>query len=377
MKKIAIVYDWMDKWGGVERVLLTLHQMFPDADFYTSSYDPEKASWAKDINIKTSFIQKLPSFIKGSRVISLPFYSFAFESFNFNQYDIVISVTSSFAKAVITKAGTYHICILLTPNRFLWILPNDYLSQGFKILFFKTYLNYLKKYDQIIANRPDRIISISNTVKDRCLKYYKRESEVIYPPFDIQYWDDVKYQISNIKNSYQISKITKQYFLVVSRLEKYKKVDLVIETFNQLPSKQLIIVGIGSEINKLKKFAKNNITFLGKVTDLELAKLYSNAQALIMPQEEDFGYVSLEAQFFGCPVISYSKGGAKETVIEHKTGIFFDHQTSNGLKSALEQFETISYNLKDGTRRLGLKNAKRFEKQIFINKFLKVIDFRG
>lgn len=373
-KKIAIVYDWIDKWGGVERVLLQLHEMFPEAIFYTSYFDQETASWAKDLNIKTSFLQRFPSFIKKSRILSFPFYPFIFESFDFSQYDLVISVTSSFAKSIITKPGTRHLCYLLTPPRYLWSHQKDYLRNQLVDYLLGGYLALVKKWDYVAAQRPDKIISISEIVKKRCLRYYQRESEVIYPGFDTNYWKNIKNQISKIKETDQISKIlrNKKYFLVISRLEPYKKVDLVVKVFNKL-KENLVIVGEGTEEKKLKRMAGKNVIFLSKLTDEELGYLYSNAQALIMPQEEDFGYVSLEAQFFGCPVIAYKKGGALETVIDGKTGIFFANQNERSLRKAIERFNKIKYNLKNKIREFGMKNIERFSKEKFIDNFLKIL----
>jgi len=373
-KKIAIVYDWIDKWGGVERVLLTLHEMFSEADFYTSYFDQETASWAKDLKIKMSFLQKFPGFIKKNRILSFPFYPFAFESFDFSNYDLVISVTSSFAKSIITKPGTRHLCYLLTPTRYLWSHQKDYLRNQLVGYLLGGYLALVKKWDWVAGQRPDKIISISETVKKRCLKYYKRESEVIYPGFDINYWKNIKDQISKIKETDQISKIlrNKKYFLVISRLEPYKKIDLVVKVFNKLKD-VLVIVGEGTEEKKLKKMAGKNIIFLSKLSDEELGSLYLNAQALIMSQEEDFGYVSLEAQFFGCPVIAYKKGGALETVIDGKTGIFFANQNERSLRKAIERFNKIRYNLKNKIRELGMKNIERFSKEKFIDNFLKIL----
>ncbi len=376
-KKIAIVYDWIDKWGGVERVLLTLHRMFPEAVFYTSYFDPGKVAWAKDLKIKTSFIQKLPEFIKKSRIMSLPFYPFAFESFNFNEFDLVISVTSSFAKSVITKPKTKHICYLLTPTRFLWSHQQDYFKKN---AINNCYFKQLKNWDFVTAYRPDRIISISQTTADRCIKYYHRQSEVIYPPFNVEYWNNIKSKVKEIprlpRRNVGIARnddgASKKFFLVVSRLEPYKKVDLVVQLINQLDI-GLIVVGEGSEEKKLKKMVGKNVTFLSKLTDQELASLYSTAEALIMPQEEDFGLVSLEAQFFGCPVIAYKKGGASETVIDEKTGIFFDNQNQKSLGKAIERFNKIKYNLRNNVREFGLKNVERFNEQNFINSFMKII----
>ena len=163
-KKIAVVYDWLDKWGGVERVLLTLHEMFPRAIFYTSYYNSEQAAWAKDLRIRTSFIQKLPDFIRGSRLISFPFYPYAFETFDFSDFNLVISVTSAFAKSIISKPGTRHICYLLTPMRYLWSHPKDYFANKFLNSLISPYLANLRNWDFIAAQRPDKIISISRTV---------------------------------------------------------------------------------------------------------------------------------------------------------------------------------------------------------------------
>ncbi|MEK7110080.1 MAG: glycosyltransferase [Patescibacteria group bacterium] len=370
-KRVAIVYDWIDKWGGVERVLLNLHEMFPDADFYTSYFDKEKAGWAKDLRIKTSFLQNFPDFIKKSRILSFIFYPFAFESFDFSEYDSVISVTSSFAKAIITKPGTKHICYLLTPTRYLWSHEKSYFKNRFLRSLVMGYLEIIKKWDFVAAQRPDKIISISETVRKRCLKYYKRNSEVIYPGFDTNYWKNIKNQISPLRSSSFAGQAKiKNYYLVVSRLEPYKKVDLVVQSFNRLKY-NLVIVGEGSQEDKLKQMAGSNITFMSKLSDIELGSLYLNAQALIMPQEEDFGYISLESQFFGCPIIAYKKGGAIETVIDGKTGLFFDHQSKQSLRRAIERFDKIKYNLRASVLKFGLKNIERFNKEKFVDNFLK------
>jgi len=379
-KRIAIVYDWLDKWGGVERVLLTFHEMFPDAHWYTSYFDGKKATWAREMNIKTSFIQKLPGFIKKSRILSLPFYPYAFECFDFSEYDVVISITSSFAKGIITKPGIKHICYLLTPTRWLWGMTDEYLVKSEKLKvkslkqkFINTItqpmITKLREWDYIAAQRPDKIISISNAVSKRCSKYYRRESEVIYPPFDIEYWSKLKSQISKLKSRSQILKLTKKnFYLVVSRLEPYKLVDLAVKVFNKR-EEMLVIVGKGSQKSRLQKMAGKNILFLENLTDLELVNLYNHAQALIMPQEEDFGYGALEAQFFGCPVIAYSRGGACETVKDGVTGVFFHEQEYVALTDAIARFHTLAYNLRSN---LAKKNDifDKFAKERFKKLFL-------
>jgi len=197
-RKMAIVYDWIDKWGGVERILLTLHEVFPKADFYTSYYNSEKAPWARSLNIKTSFIQRLPNFIKNNRVLSFFLYPYAFEAFDFTDYDLIISVTSSFAKAIITKPKTVHINYLLTPTRYIWVSPKLYLNDLLFKIISAIFLDRLKKWDFIAAQRPDKIISISETVAKRCKKYYHRQSEIIYPGFDRKYWTEIRLKTKNI-----------------------------------------------------------------------------------------------------------------------------------------------------------------------------------
>ncbi len=376
-QRIAIVYDWMDKWGGVERVLLTLHELFPEATFYTSYYDEKTATWAKDFNIKTSFIQKLPNFVKKSRVLSLLLYPYAFESFDFSKYDLVISVTSSFAKGIITRPETQHICYLLTPTRYLWLYPEEYLKNSFQKTIGGFLLHELRKWDFIAAQRPDKYIGIANIIAQRCKSIYKRPCEMIYPPFDWEYWNSIQLRITNYE--LQITKKfeqlkSKKYFLVVSRLEQYKKIDLAIQTFNSRKDETLVIVGKGSQKEDLQKIAGENIIFIEHVTDEELGLLYQNAQALIMCQEEDFGYVSLEAQFFGCPVIAYGKAGALETVIRDQTGLFFNQQTEYSLCKALDSFHMMSYNLTLTTEKHGKEHLKKFSKEKFKEEFLNQIE---
>ena len=344
-RKVALVYDWVDKWGGVERLLLVLHKMYPNAPLYTSFYNRKAAPWAKGIRIKTSFMQDLPEFIKGNRVLSLPFFPFAFRSFDLSKYDTVISVSSALAKGISTEPKTKPIAIILTPPRFLWSHQKEYLRGSIKHLI-EPLLSILKKMDFKVSQRPDKLFAISEHVQKRIKKYYKRDSEVLYPPFDFAYWKKIKKQNSTKKfkpSFYFIPK--KEYFLVVSRLEKYKKIDLVIRKLNII-KKPLIIVGTGTEEKALKHIASDNILFLKNLTDSEVAYLYTYAKALIMPQNEDFGYTSLEAQFFGCPVISYKNSGAAETIIHKKTGVLFDHQSIKSLSRAIETSKKITYNVR-------------------------------
>ncbi len=383
--RIAIVYDWLDKWGGVERLLLTLHEMFPEAHWYTSYYDKKEAKWVKEIlkqvqddgeiprraslaqgdKIRTSFIQKLPGFIRKSRVLSLPFYPYAFESFNFSEYDAVISVTSSFAKGIITKPGTKHICYLLTPTRYLWGMSDTYIT-GWKRVAASPLLEKLRKWDYIAAQRPDRIISLSHAVAYRAETYYKRMSAVLYPPFDRDYWEKVKKSIAKPARFLDFARNDNgDYYLVVSRLEPYKRVDIPVHLFNKL-KKNLVIVGKGSKEEELKGMAGKNIKFISDISDEELGFLYSHAKALIIPQEEDFGYISLEAQFFGCPVVAYNKGGVPETLSKTNTHVLFEEQSPISLQQALATLEVVAYNGKK-PQAVESKFFEQFSKKNFID----------
>ncbi len=359
MKKIAIIYDWIDKWGGVERILLTLFREYPNAQFFTSYYDEEKAPWAKNLKIKQSFMQNFPKFIKTNRILSSPFYPYAFESFDFKGYDIVISITSSFAKAVITRPETLHVCYLLTPTRYLWHETKTRRSLGFLNIFAGPYINYLKRWDRIASKRPDRYFVISNEIKKRLNKYYDLDGDVVYPPFDTDYWS--RYSNKKLKRE--------SFYLVVSRLEPYKNIEPIIRTFNRLYKNTLLIVGTGSQEEKLKSLAGSNIFFKKFITDEELSKYYQTARATIMMQEEDFGYTSLESQFFNCPVIAYKKGGAIETVLDNKTGILVEDNSLKSIKSAIEKFDTIAYTFQDNMKKYTSAHLSKFSLSLFINRF--------
>lgn len=347
--RIAIVYDWMDSMGGVERMLPVLHDMYPTADWYTSTVDSKKASWipkafGKDRRIHTTFIQKLPSFIRQSRIFSLLFYPLAFESFDFSRYDVVISVSSSFAKGIITSPHTKHICILLTPTRWIWSHQKEYFSRlpWYAPRFIYSVISrWLKRWDTVASSRPDEIVAISHTVQKRCRTYYHRTSDVIFPPFAKEYWQGIKKHIPQKRST----QFPQNYFLLVSRLEPYKNVELAIRTFNSLPKHTLVIVGTGRQERKMKQISKSNILFVENIDDSTLAQYYTFAEGLIMPQAEDFGYVSLEAQFFGCPVIAYCSGGARETVKEGKSGILFFPSTEKALRDAVAKYRRAEYNL--------------------------------
>lgn len=363
--KVALVYDRVNKIGGAERVLMALHEIWPEAPLYTSVYNPQTAQWAKDFAVRTSFLQKFP--LARTRHELYPWLMpLAFETFDFSEYDLVISLTSEFAKSIITTPKTLHICYCFTATRYLWSGYRDYFQNKWLKFLSLPLVAYLRKWDQISAQRPDIYVATCENVKARIEKYYRRKAKVIYPPININKQITNK-QISKSINKFLISN-NKKSFLVVSRLVSYKKIDIAIKAFNQLKW-PLKIIGIGNEMKHLKAIAKNNIDFLGELTDSQLISYYQQCQAVIYPQEEDFGLVPLEAQSFGKPVIAYKSGGALETLIPGKTGEFFHPQTAEALIMVLKKFNKLHYKEKDCR-----KNAQKFNKEKFKKEIKKLVE---
>ena len=355
MQKVAIVYDRVNKWGGAERVLLALHDIFPKSPLYTSVYDKEGAPWAKVFpKVYTSFLQKIP-ILRSNHEFLAVFMPFAFRSFDFSKYDLVISVTSEFAKNIKIQGKTKHICYCLTPTRYLWSGYKEYFKWKPLKIFGLPAVLFLRKRDRNAAQKPDMMIAISTEVQKRIKKYYKRDSKTIFPPVDVS-----RIGISKTKK--------KNYYLLVSRLDYgYKKVDLAIKAFNELKY-PLVIIGTGREEKKLKKMAGENIIFAGRVDEKRLKEYYRCARALIMPQEEDFGIVSVEAQSAGVPVIAYKKGGAADTVINDKTGVLFTPQSADALTKSVKAFEKKKFRYQ-----YLLTNARRFSKENFKKSLLAML----
>jgi glycosyltransferase involved in cell wall biosynthesis len=351
--RTAIVYDRVNKIGGAERVLESLRDIFPSSTLYTSIYNKKKTPWAKKFSIKTSFIQRIPLLNLHHEFIPY-LMPFAFESFQFKKFDLVISVTSEASKGIIVPTGIPHVCICLTPTRYLWSGYDEYFKNIILRVFGSPVVSYLRKWDLVAAQRPDAFIAISKNVARRIKKYYKRESTVIYPPSDRLF----KRKIKNVKIS------EKGYFLVVSRLVDYKRVDLAVKacTKMKLP---LIVIGEGGEYERLTAIAGETITFKGRVSDEALISYYNNCRAFLFPGEEDFGITMVEAQFAGKPVIAYRAGGAVEILQEGITGAFFREQTVGSLCNALKKFKESRYNEKDCKT-----NAKRFTEEKFRKELL-------
>jgi glycosyltransferase involved in cell wall biosynthesis len=349
--KVALVYDRVNKFGGAERVLLALHNIFPEAPLFTLVYDSKSAPWAKPFKVYPTYLNKC-RFIRNKHEWLAPFAAMAFETLNFKDYEVVISITSSDAKAVITKPGQLHICYCLTPTRYFWSGEEQYRKDKKIKLIPNRLRQYFRTTDLLLSKRPDQYIAISNEVKRRIQEYYHRDSSTIYPPIDDKFYS---------KEFTTLDK--RKYYLIVSRLVPYKKVDLAIQVFNTL-KKPLIIVGSGSELINLKNSAGKTVRFVGSVDDTQLINLYKNAKAVIFPQEEDFGLVPLEAQACGTPVIAYGKGGALETVIKDKTGVFFEKQSAESLAKAIHRFEKLSLNPSDCHQNSLRFNSRSFKKSV-------------
>jgi glycosyltransferase involved in cell wall biosynthesis len=360
--KTAIVYDRVNKWGGAEKVLLTLHEIFPDAPLYTAVLDIKTASWAKVFpRVIPSFLQKIPILKKHHELLGW-LTPLAFESFNFDKFDLVISVTSEAAKGIITKPKTKHICYCLTPTRYLWSGYNEYLNNPSSKLswipFYKIisqpFLIYAKYWDKIAAHRPDIFIAISTAVKERIKKYYNVDSKLIFPPVEINKFSDPS--ILPIESE-------GNYYLFVSRLIPYKKADIAIQAFNQM-GKKLIVVGNGSEAYKLKKMSASNIKFISYLSDQVLAGYYKGAKALIFPGEEDFGIVMVESLAAGTPVIAYAKGGSLDIVEDYETGILFDNQSVSALICAVNKIEKTQFDKVEFYKNIVHFSKERFKKEI-------------
>ena len=328
---VALVYDRVNKIGGAERVLLALHKLFPNAPLYTAVYDPKGAPWASVFDVRPSFINKIP-FAKRHHELFPWLTPFAFESFQFDEFNLVISITSAEAKSVITKPGTFHICYCLTPTRYLWSGFDEYKNRkSISSFFLKLWASTLKKWDLIAASRPDAYIAISKHVKERIESYYHYPVDaVIYPPVDTETFHPTK----TLKRG--------DYYLLVSRLVGYKRVDIVIDACRQLDV-PLIVIGNGKELNTLKKSASKKTTFItDNLTDEKLARYYQECRAFLFAGDEDFGIVAAEAQSCGKAVIGYKNSGVAEIVIDGKTGVLFDKQSPEALGKAIETFEHMT-----------------------------------
>lgn len=339
------------QFGGAERLVLAMSKIWPSAPIYTACYNDAvlPADFPKE-RLIPSFIQKIPFQKQFYRQLFF-LHPVAFEQFNLNEYDLVISSTTRFAKSVVTQPKTFHICYCNTPPRFLWFPMLGSIYQSF----LNPLLSYLRLQDYTAAQRVDQFVANSQNVAARIRKLYGRDSPVIYPFVDL-----TRFESARISPNHPNGK----YYLIVSRLGGHKRVDIAIEAFNKL-GWPLKIIGDGPEREKLQALARPNIQFLGNLSDEQVVEHYFNCKAFIYPQEEDFGITALEAQAVGKPVIAYRAGGALETVIEGETGFFFDKQTADSLTELLIKLEELKAIQKINSQDCQ-ENAQRFSKERFV-----------
>ena len=331
--KVALVHDYLNQMGGAERVVMAFHEMFPDAPLYTSIYDPKRVDPAfQKMDIRTSFMQKFP-LVTSHHQPYLPFYPYAMERLDLRGYDLVLSSSSAFAKGVITRPETMHICYCHTPMRWCWNY-NEYVEREHLGKVARAALPFLitrmRSWDQTSSMRVDHFIANSPVVAERIRKYYRREAVVIPPPVEAS------------RFSFDPHAQPEDYFLILSRLIPYKRVDLAIEACNrlQLP---LVVIGSGRDLDRLKKLAGPTIRFMGRLSDEEVCYYLAHCRAFLFPGEEDFGITPLEAQASGRPVIAYGAGGALASVVEGVTGEFFKKQAAESLAEVLTTFDEQKY----------------------------------
>jgi len=348
--KVALVHDWLIHMRGGEKVLEALAEIFPEATIYTLFYDRRRLSPAlQRMKIRASFFQFLPGIRKYYRWL-LPFFPFVIQSLEIEEADVVISSSHCVAKGIRVPPGAFHLCYCHTPMRYLWGFEDVYFEKfPFFVRFpIQAILKGLRRWDLESNINVHQFISNSENVRQRIQTYYGRDAIVIHPPVDAAH-----YQAEEGKAG--------DYYLVVSHFVPYKRVDLVIEAFNQL-DRQLLIVGSGPLEKAYKKLRRSEqISFLGSLSDTKLKELYSGAKALIFPTEEDFGIVPVEAQACGTPVIAYGKGGSLESV---RTGVFFNVQTPEAIRRAVFEFERMSFDRPATAAKVGDLNKAQFKEKI-------------
>ena len=355
-RNIALVHDWITNFAGGERVLLQMSEMFPEAPIFTSVFDPKGAQPFSEKDVRPSFLQKYP-LLKSKRELLVPLTPFAFEQIDLSKYDLILSSCSMPSKGVLSKPGSIQICYCHTPSRYLWepevdTRANLGLFSGLR----QRVAHNLRIWDRVAADRVDYFLANSKYIAARIKKYYQRDSIVVYPPVDI--------------NAYLPGKQSevKDYFLFVSRLVSYKKCDLVIDAFNDL-GLPLKVIGRGPDKKYLQKKAKNNIEFLGYLSNEEMKKYYQEAKAFVFAAEEDFGIVPVEAMACGRPVIAYGKGGVTETVVDGVTGVLFNEQTPQCLIETVKKFDSEIFDVKKIRAQ-----AEKFSTEIFKQKYIEAIE---
>ncbi len=350
--KVAIVHDWLTIYGGSESIIRILHSLFPDAPIYTTVYDPENMPEDfRQMDIRTSFLQKMP-FAKKKYTSYLPLMPYAFEQFDLTGYDLVISSNTCCSKGVITGPDTLHICYCNTPMRYGWEFYHEYAGRKNKLMriFIASKMKNIRLWDRLSADRVDTFIANSKNVARRIRKHYHRESHVIYPPVRT--------------GMFQKGDRQEDFYLAVSRLVPYKRIDLVVEAFTQLKL-PLKVIGDGGEFQAISAKAGPNVEMLGRLDDGQVLSYMQSCKAFLFPGEEDFGITPIEAQACGRPVIAFGKGGALETVLKDKTGVFFYEQTKEAVMEAVKRFETMTFDSDEIRKHAQSFSEERFTEELY------------
>ncbi len=360
--RVAIVHDWLVTYGGAERVLEQMLILFPNADLFSIvDFLPDQdRKHLRGRSVTTSFVQRLPMARSKYRNY-LPVMPFAIERFDLSSYELVISSSHAVAKGVITGPDQLHICMCYSPMRYAWDLTHQYLresglSDGPRGVLAQRMLHRMRSWDVISANRVDEFIAISHYIARRILKTYRRKSSVIYPPVDV--------------NAYDLCQKKEDFYLTVSRMVPYKRIDLIVESFQLMPDKKLIVIGDGPDFAKIRSKAGANVTLLG-YQPFEVVKDHlQRTRGFLFAAEEDFGIVLIEAQACGTPVIAYGKGAALETIINGKTGLLFEQQQTAEIVDAVRKFEQMQDHFDPIEIR---KNALRFSQDRFRNELTEFV----
>ncbi len=358
-KNIALVTDWLTNLGGAEKVVKAISDVFPEAPIYTTVVNYDNIGDFADRDIRPSFLQKTMMINKKFQLL-LPWFPRAVESLDLSEFDIVISFSSSVAKGVLTNSDQLHVCYIHSPMRYAW---EPFFDDRFKRVprFLKPLsdklLHKMRIWDYVSAVRPDVYIANSRTTQGRIKKYYRRDTQVLYPPVKV---DD-----------FEVGKEKGDYYLGLGRMVHYKRFDLLVKAFQKDLNKKLVLIGDGSERDDLELMAQEyrNIKFVGEIEDEEVRKYLCNAKALLLPQKEDAGIVQLEAFSAGVPVIAYKAGGILDVLEEGTNGIFFDDQTPESLLDSVERFEGMKWDKK------AIRNiAKEYDTKVFQQKFLAAVE---
>lgn len=357
--RVVIVHDYLNQYGGAERVLEVLHDLYPDTPIYTSIYAPDRLPpFYQEWDIRTTWMQHLPH-IHRRHQLYLPLYPLAFSHLRLDPCDLVISSSSAFAKGVRAPDGAFHLCYCHSPMRFAWDFQHYAAREELHPLLkriLRPVIAWLRRWDRSTAQRLDAIVANSNTVAARIRRFWGREARVIHPPVNIELAQPV--------TPHEVQ----DYFLVVSRLVPYKRIDIVIEAFNQLRL-PLKIVGDGRDRHALERLAGPTIEFLGTVSESEKFALYARCQAALFPAEDDFGIAQVEVQAAGRPAIALGRGGACETVIDGITGVLFPEQTVESLIRAIRRYQSLQFSPEQIRA-----HAERFRPQRFRAEFAQVVE---